>query len=208
MAMFITFYSFKGGVGRTLALANIATILAKDPAEPCRVLVWDFDLAAPGLQQVFKCRWKEKRQGFVYYVQHYLTTARMDDISEYICPTDIPGIDILPAGAMDQAYAEALEQIQWGDIYEHARGYELIETVKRNINTLPQQYDYVFIDALTGFSDVGGICVQQLPEVVVLLFRLNNQNLSGIKKVYETTSQAELGKPRAIQVVPVISPAW
>src|ERR1041385_5865476 len=110
MAMFITFYSFKGGVGRTLALANIATILAKDPAEPCRVLVWDFDLAAPGLQQVFKCRWKEKRQGFVYYVQHYLTTARMDDISEYICPTDIPGIDILPAGAMDQAYAEALNK--------------------------------------------------------------------------------------------------
>jgi cellulose biosynthesis protein BcsQ len=39
-----TFYSFKGGVGRSLALANIATELV---IRGKRVLIVDFDLEAP-----------------------------------------------------------------------------------------------------------------------------------------------------------------
>ena len=42
----VTFYSYKGGVGRTMALANVAAILAKQGR---RVLLIDFDLEAPGL---------------------------------------------------------------------------------------------------------------------------------------------------------------
>ena len=41
-----TFYSFKGGVGRTMALVNATVALAKRGR---RVLVVDFDLEAPGL---------------------------------------------------------------------------------------------------------------------------------------------------------------
>ncbi|MEH0637687.1 AAA family ATPase [Streptomyces bottropensis] len=42
----ITFYSFKGGTGRTMALVNTAWILASNGL---RVLVVDWDLEAPGL---------------------------------------------------------------------------------------------------------------------------------------------------------------
>ena len=42
----VTFYSFKGGVGRTLALVNIGIELAQTGK---RVLLVDFDLEAPGL---------------------------------------------------------------------------------------------------------------------------------------------------------------
>lgn len=42
----ITFYSFKGGVGRTMALANVAFLTALNGY---RVLVMDWDLEAPGL---------------------------------------------------------------------------------------------------------------------------------------------------------------
>ncbi len=45
-APFITFYSFKGGVGRSMALINVASIVA---ARGFRVLVIDMDLEAPGL---------------------------------------------------------------------------------------------------------------------------------------------------------------
>jgi cellulose biosynthesis protein BcsQ len=41
-----TFYSYKGGVGRSMALANAAHILAQFGL---RVLMIDFDLEAPGL---------------------------------------------------------------------------------------------------------------------------------------------------------------
>lgn len=46
----ITFYSFKGGVGRTMALANVATVLAQGGK---RVLALDFDFEAPGLHRYF-----------------------------------------------------------------------------------------------------------------------------------------------------------
>src|ERR1039458_6701404 len=45
-AIFVTFYSFKGGVGRSMALINTAGILA---GRGFRVLVMDLDLEAPGL---------------------------------------------------------------------------------------------------------------------------------------------------------------
>jgi MinD-like ATPase involved in chromosome partitioning or flagellar assembly len=46
----VTFYSFKGGTGRTMALANVAWILA---ANGLRVLIADWDLESPGLHKFF-----------------------------------------------------------------------------------------------------------------------------------------------------------
>src|SRR5829696_8401378 len=58
----ITFYSYKGGTGRSMALANVAYLLANDsiddnasPIGPNRgVLVIDWDLEAPGLHRYFR----------------------------------------------------------------------------------------------------------------------------------------------------------
>lgn len=47
----VTFYSFKGGVGRTMALANLAYLAASHHK---RVLVMDWDLEAPGLLYYFR----------------------------------------------------------------------------------------------------------------------------------------------------------
>jgi MinD-like ATPase involved in chromosome partitioning or flagellar assembly len=49
----ITFYSFKGGVGRTFALVNVGAYLAKRGR---RVLLVDFDLEAPGLETFDRLR--------------------------------------------------------------------------------------------------------------------------------------------------------
>ena len=46
----VTFYSWKGGVGRTLALANTAVQLARSGR---KVLMVDWDLEAQGLHQYF-----------------------------------------------------------------------------------------------------------------------------------------------------------
>ena len=47
----VTFYSYKGGVGRTMSLANTAFLAA---ANGVRVLVMDWDLEAPGLAYYFR----------------------------------------------------------------------------------------------------------------------------------------------------------
>src|SRR5205085_770732 len=49
--MICSFYSFKGGVGRSMALANVAELLYN---QGLRVLMIDFDLEAPGLERFFE----------------------------------------------------------------------------------------------------------------------------------------------------------
>jgi Mrp family chromosome partitioning ATPase len=46
----VTFYSYKGGTGRSMALANVAWLLA---ANGSSVLAIDWDLEAPGLHRYF-----------------------------------------------------------------------------------------------------------------------------------------------------------
>lgn len=48
--MIFTFYSYKGGVGRTMALANVAEMLYR---RGLNILMVDFDLEAPGLERFF-----------------------------------------------------------------------------------------------------------------------------------------------------------
>ena len=60
MKSIITFYSYKGGVGRTMALANVAVLLAQ---RGLHVLAVDWDLEAPGLERYFGYFTVEQRKG-------------------------------------------------------------------------------------------------------------------------------------------------
>jgi MinD-like ATPase involved in chromosome partitioning or flagellar assembly len=47
----ITFYSYKGGAGRTMAVSNVAWVLASNGYD---VLLIDWDLEAPGLHRYLR----------------------------------------------------------------------------------------------------------------------------------------------------------
>jgi cellulose biosynthesis protein BcsQ len=57
----ITFYSYKGGTGRTMALANVAWLLA---GNGYRVLAIDWDLESPGLHRYFHPFLRDKDQRY------------------------------------------------------------------------------------------------------------------------------------------------
>ncbi len=72
----VTFYSFKGGTGRTMALANVAWILA---ANGKRVLVADWDLESPGLHRFFQPFMNpatSDRPGIVDFIRRYEWEAK------------------------------------------------------------------------------------------------------------------------------------
>src|ERR1700759_482162 len=72
----VTFYSFKGGTGRTMALANVAWILA---ANGKRVLVADWDLESPGLNRFlppFMDPEISNQPGVVDFIRRYEWAAR------------------------------------------------------------------------------------------------------------------------------------
>ena len=57
----ITFYAYKGGTGRTMALANAAVLLARKSRQD--VLMIDWDLEAPGLHRFFDAHVTPSRRG-------------------------------------------------------------------------------------------------------------------------------------------------
>ncbi len=179
-----TFYSFKGGVGRTMALVNVAVELANQGK---RVLIVDFDLEAPGLDTFDLGRPDEPTPGVVDFVRDYLDTGRAPDASNYLFKSS-GSVDnggrlwVMPSGSQDRGYAAKLGSIDWNDLYEHHDGYLLFEDLKLQWQAAIEP-DYVLLDSRTGYTDVGGICTRHLPDAVVALFFPNDQNLRGLTKV-------------------------
>src|SRR5438445_3622518 len=180
--MFATFYSYKGGVGRSMALANIACLLAQDVEHPQRVLLWDFDLEAPGLHRLYPPQQPHKF-GFVDLVYNYARTGRISEVRDFIYPSVVEGVDVLPAGIVDQPYCEKLQELHWPMFFtaDPADSGPLFGPLRKAIEDLG--YDYVLIDSRTGLNDQAGICTQVLPDLLLILFRLTAQNLDGLQHV-------------------------
>ena len=179
-----TFYSFKGGVGRSMALANAAIELVKLGR---RVLVVDFDLEAPGLDTFDILRPPDGTPGIIDFVHDYLDSNRAPDACRYL--SRLSGVSegngelwIMPSGDQEVTYAARFSAIDWVELYEKRDGYLLIEDLKRQWKQSIDP-DYVLIDSRTGHTDTSGICTRQLPDAVAILFFPNEQNLRGLKKV-------------------------
>ena len=148
-----TFYSFKGGVGRTMALVNTAVTLA---LRGRRVLVVDFDVEAPGLDTFDVLRPQEDVPGVIDFVARYLESGQAPDVTGYIgaCPgigEDDGRLWIMPSGRSD-TYAATLSQIDWVDLYERRDGYLLFEDLREQWYRIVKP-DYVLIDSRTGHTD-------------------------------------------------------
>ena len=197
-ALFVTFYSFKGGVGRTMALLNTAAILSRLGR---RVLMVDFDLEAPGLT-LFQDRQRgegaaRKQLGLVDALADFLDTpetAPLADadpdrfLSTYVTTLDIPEggrgtieggqLDLLPTGRLDGNYGGRMHGLSFDDLFEGGVGVPMFEHLKGLIRD-SDRYDYVLIDSRTGFSDEGSICTRYLADALIVVTGLNHQNLRG-----------------------------
>lgn len=179
-----TFYSFKGGVGRSMALANVAVDLVQRGR---RVLAVDFDLEAPGLDTFDILRPPEPTPGVIEFVQDYLDSDQAPDARDFMCK--VPAADghngelwLMPSGAQHVDYGAQFNEIDWSALYEKRDGYLLFEDLKAQWKQAIEP-DYVLIDSRTGHTDTGGICTRQLPDAVAVFFFPNEQNLRGLKTV-------------------------
>jgi Mrp family chromosome partitioning ATPase len=199
----LTFYSYKGGTGRSMALANIAWLLACNGR---RVLVIDWDLEAPGLHRYFHPFLIDKElsasHGLIDMVDNYANQAirplepgatpdpdwylEYADFSEYIVSVNFDRfgrggkIDLLPAGRQDDRYAVTVSSFNWQNFFDRLGGGGFFEAVKARARA---SYDYVLIDSRTGVSDTAGICSVQMPDTLVVCFTYNNQSIKGAAAV-------------------------
>jgi len=188
----ITFYSYKGGVGRTMALANIGTMLSH---WGYRVLMVDWDLEAPGLENYFKDSISveeiKKRKGLVDLLHpneedKKLTWGKIAvTIKTEISKTPI---HLITAGRRDENYYDKVRDFDINVFYEEEDGYNTIEELR---NQWKASYDFVLIDSRTGITDIGGICTIQMPDVLVTLFTPTKLGFEGIVDVAERALVAQ-----------------
>lgn len=202
----VTFYSFKGGVGRTMALVNMATKLAMNGK---RVLIVDFDLEAPGIPTFALTAPPSEAKGLVEYICDYRNSGVAPSVADYVYSAHkFEGegeLLVMPAGLHDSTYSARLNSIDWARLYSQEDGYIFFEDLKSQWSESFSP-DYVLIDSRTGHSDVEGICTRQLPDAVCLLFFPNDQNLQGLKRVVANIrSQNERGLQDAIALHFVVS---
>ena len=198
-----TFYSFKGGVGRTMALVNSAVHLAERGR---RVLLVDFDLEAPGLDTFSLLRAKSSTPGLVDYVLQYLKDDRAPDVGGFIDRSnDLENLFVMPSGAWGVDYVASFGRIDWGMLYSERDGFLLFEDLKEQWRQTIAP-DYVLIDSRTGYTDTGGICTRQLPDAVTVLFFPNEQNLRGLSKIVaDIRSEADPPRAKSIELHFVMS---
>lgn len=222
----VTFYSYKGGTGRSMALANVAWVLA---SSGLRVLMIDWDLEAPGLHKYFAPFLDDPElkysDGLIDFVIDYADEASQSPPSKdqaqpnlrpepWLSPRanllrfavpvlwefpDGGRIDFVPSGRQGPSYSTRVNSFEWAAFYERLHGGQFLEHVA---TTMRSKYDFILVDSRTGVSDTAGICTVQLPDVLVVLFTLNNQSMSGASAVARSAT-AQRGPDRPLQVLPV-----
>jgi tetratricopeptide (TPR) repeat protein/cellulose biosynthesis protein BcsQ len=217
----ITFYSYKGGTGRSMALANLAWVLAMAGK---RVLAIDWDLEAPGLHRYFHPFLSDPEltstEGVVDFAIRFIeeASARQTDealqdewylpytrITRYANSIDyaFPSgglLDFIPAGKQGEAYAARVNSLNWKHFYEKLGGWAVIEHMREHLRTA---YDVILIDSRTGVSDTAGICTVQLPDTVVVCFTLNFQSIDGASAAAGSIVEQRIRLRKPVRVLPV-----
>ncbi|MCU0287548.1 MAG: pentapeptide repeat-containing protein [Acidobacteria bacterium] len=195
--LFSTFYSFKGGVGRTLTLVNTAVELTR---RGYSVFIWDMDIEAPGIQHIpyFDKMTDDIKGGVVDITAEFLENDCLemneDKLHDFIIThPDNPNLRLLPAGnlADDGEYSRKFTSIQWDHLFgaDKTGGFLLFESMRQAI--LSYHPDFVLIDSRTGFTDIGGLCCFTLPDVVFLVFTYGSQNMKGLRGIYNALANTD-----------------
>ncbi|WP_295881603.1 hypothetical protein [uncultured Thiohalocapsa sp.] len=166
LPLVVSFYSLRGGVGRSTALAYTARILA---AEGRKVVCVDMDLEAPGLAVLFGLGDEAGEPGVVDLLLR-LDQGETPDFSRYLIPVD-ETLDLycLPAGRGDADYARRLRFIDPAAWYREARN-PLRELLTGLAERLPFRPDVILLDARTGFNPLNAPLLFDLADLAVVTF--------------------------------------
>ncbi|MBI4648851.1 MAG: tetratricopeptide repeat protein, partial [Bacteroidia bacterium] len=196
----VTFYSYKGGVGRTLALANLAQHLVKKGKKVCMI---DFDLEAPGLHYKFSDELKnnfEFKNGLLDYIDYFTTNNKIpENLYDYVSTIKFSSearfsIDFIPAGNTHKSdYWVKLNNLDLKKLFlnENKEGVllflDLKERIKKELNP-----EFLLIDSRTGITEIFGISISLLADKVVVIAANNEENLQGAKMIINCISNPEI----------------
>ncbi len=216
----VTFYSYKGGIGRSTTLVAYAMYCAIH--EKKKVVILDCDFEAPGYLNFFNLSNNSR-----------LLSGEVNGIVEYLLDADFEGesinlkenytitvdkeysgegeIIIMPAGNLNEDriitnlrdfegntisthkdhYIEALARL---DI---SRNESIINNFNKLLINIEDQIkpDLILIDSRTGFNDIFGVTALHLSNCIVAFFGSSEQTKPGLKFLLDKYNKIKKNEP-------------
>lgn len=194
-----TFYSFKGGVGRSMALANVAALLAKWGYS---VLVVDWDVEAPGIERFFSRDnpgiqgLRASKPGIVDLVQAKSNGKPLhwrDCVIDVKVGVDSSRLSLLTAGQSGEDYTSRLHALNFPQLFDK---HDLGSYIEELRNEWASAFQFVLVDSRTGVTDIGGICTVHLADILVLFFTTTESSTEGALQILEGARKAQERLPR------------
>lgn len=182
-APIITFYSYKGGVGRSTALSIVARQLSE--VYDKKVAVLDFDVEAPGQYYLFESD-SAARYGIIDYLRHQLHLERNlkeDELKNYYTEInkDKGQIYLFNTYGSSKNYLDKVAYVDFDMFVRSNRNY--VDVLLKNIDEIIKP-DVILIDSRTGFSEISGIFINN-SDLVNVFLGFSGQNDFGIETILE-----------------------
>jgi len=154
----VAFYSFKGGVGRTTALASFAVQRAR---RGDRVVVVDLDVEAPGVGSLLTAndRTSGAQWGILDYLLEQPIWGPQPELRDYfhVCArSEVTGpgeIDVFPAGLIGEDFLAKLTRVDF-EPATGSRSHPLANFLRQTRSELTP--DWILLDCRAGVSEASG----------------------------------------------------
>jgi hypothetical protein len=174
----IVFFSIKGGVGRSTALAASGWALARQGK---RVLILDLDLESPGLSSALLPAERQPKYGITDWLVEDLVdngTPLIDDLYAISNLTTAGQIYLVPAHGRDPGeYISKLGRV-WMPKFNHGMPPETWSSrLNRLVDQLETQIrpEVILIDSRAGIDETAAACVTDLGAHTVLMFAIQGE---------------------------------
>jgi MinD-like ATPase involved in chromosome partitioning or flagellar assembly len=202
-ALWIAFYSVRGGVGRSTTLVLTALDLAR---RGHRVAVIDFDLESPGLDILLgtddKNAQRQPERGVVDFLDARLLGRKLD-VEDILLPQELPGdytgrLFLVPAGRCDSTYLASLDRLDLRKMYERSGLLNPVRALRAELDEALDP-DIVLVDSRTGYSDTALVTLFDLADAAVVVMVPDLQNVVRLQPVLERLVKAPR-KPQLLLV--------
>lgn len=207
----VAFYGFRGGAGRSTAMAHLAAMLA---SKQISVVAIDLDLEAPGLHHILDCPSPEEGRGMLSLLRAAATTLPDEQSSKLrLAPHLLKSrldlgspIRVIPAGLITERYLVDLEDLGV-PLWHIMEGPSPLKTILDKVQQ-ELQPQVIFLDCRTGLSDLSASALFHVADVVVCFLPVSEQSLEGFGAFLKGVKASKVqrsGRPDVL-IVPAMVP--
>ncbi|WP_394225382.1 tyrosine-protein kinase family protein [Pseudoalteromonas spongiae] len=199
----VTFYSYKGGVGRTTSLALTATYLARMGK---KVFVIDCDFEAPGLINFFNTAQSESQKPGVIEYLNDIIFDNHTSLDNYVYEVDknysgIGKINLMPAGNILGEAEDLMNYIE-GIARLDLQSNILVDTLNNLAAKINDTYkpDVILVDSRTGFNNIFG-SLANISNTVISFLGDDVQNIPGTEYVTNLLANSNVNQCYVLSIL-------